>query len=303
MQTKALKKMRIKEGMVENRSFASRIVDAVIILLVLCVLFCSIIPLWHVIMSSISDGKTLLAQEGLVIWPVGTPTLGGYANLFQDASILKGYGNTLLYVVGATFFCMVINVTGGYVISRPSKLQGVFLLFVMITAMFGGGLIPTYMVVKDLGWVGTRWSLLIPGCTNAFFMVTMVAAYRSVPEATIEAARIDGAGHLRIMFNIMLPQAMSMGIIIVLNSVILQWNSWFNASIYVPTQTDAWPLQLWIKQILADNANFLRSTNPDYSKYLIQYAVIVISTLPILIAMPFFAEKMEKNVVVGAVKG
>ena len=82
----------------------------------------------------------------------------------------------------------------------------------------------------------------------------------------------------------------------------MQWNSWFSASIYIPTKSDLWPLQLWIKQILADNGDFLRTKNPDYGKYLVQYAVIVISTVPILIMMPFFAEKMEKNVVIGAVK-
>ena len=101
----------------------------------------------------------------------------------------------------------------------------------------------------------------------------------------------------------MLPQAMNLGFVIILNSVVGQWNSWLPASIYTPNNKNLWPLQLWIKQIVADNANFLRSANPDYNRYLIQYAVIVAATLPILVLFPFFQDKLEKGVIAGGVKG
>lgn len=105
------------------------------------------------------------------------------------------------------------------------------------------------------------------------------------------------------MVQVLLPQAMNLGSVIILNSVVMQWNAWFNASIYVPNNKKAWPLQLWIRQITADNQNFLRSANPDYSRYLIQYAVIVAATLPIIVLFPFFQDKLEKGVIGGGVKG
>jgi putative aldouronate transport system permease protein len=302
--SKARMKLGIRrEGMVETLGIGGKFLQIPAVLIVVFIAFCSLIPLYHVVMASFSDGKSLLAHSGILWTPVGQATWEGYKNIFKDASLLKGYMNTLIYVVGATFFSMVINITGGYVLSRETKLKGILIVLVMLTAMFHGGLIPTYMVIKSLGWVGTRWALLIPGCTNAFFVLLMIAGFRDVPKETIESGRLDGAGELRLLWDIVLPQAMSMGTVIILNSVILQWNSWFSASIYIPTNRDLWPLQLWIRQIVADNAGFLMSANADYSRYLVQYALIVIATMPILIAMPFFVEKMEKNIIVGAVKG
>ena len=176
-------------------------------------------------------------------------------------------------------------------------------MVLMITMLFSGGMVPTYMVIKKLGWVGTRLALIIPGCTNAMFIIMMMNAFNSVPKEMYEAARIDGAGHLRTMFQIMLPQAMNLGSVLILMSVVGQWNAWFNASIYLPNNRDAWPLQLWIKEIIANNVNFLQTSNPDYGRYLIQYSLIVIATLPIIVIFPFFQEKMEKAVIAGAVKG
>lgn len=288
--------------MVEHPSVGGKIAHALVVAGVILVAFCSLVPLWHVVMASLSDGKTLLAHEGLLWKWVGDFTMDGYKRVFQDSSIMKGYLNTLIYVVGGTFFCMLINITGGYVLSQDFKLKNLFMVLVLLTSMFNGGLIPTYMVIRNLGWVGTRWALLIPGCTNAYFIIMMVTAFKRVPASTVEAARIDGAGHLQVMFRIMMPQAMGMGGVVILNSVLMQWNSWFNASIYVGTNRDSWPLQLWIKQIIADNVGFLQTKNPVYSRYLVQYGLIVVATLPILVVFPFFSNIMEKSVIVGAVK-
>lgn len=292
-----------KMGMVETLSGIEKVVYALALIVVVSVAFVSLIPLYHVVMASFSDGRLLFGHEGILWKPIGDATKAAYAKLFQDASLLKGYANTLIYVFGATFFSMVLNVTGGYVLSRDTRLKTVLTVFVMITALFQGGLIPTYVVIKSLGWVGTRWALLIPGCTNAFFMVLMIAGFRDIPRETIDAARIDGANDWRLMWDIMLPQAMPMATIIIMNSMILQWNSWFPASIYITTQRDLWPLQLWIRQLVAENEGFLMMPNADFSSYVVQYALIVIATFPVLFAMPFFIEKMEQSVILGAVKG
>lgn len=292
-----------KSGMITKTSGWGLVADVVIWILLLGVAFCCIIPLWHVLMASISDGKELLSHEGVLFTPAGNPTLEGYRYLFRDASILQGYGNTLIYVVGATFLGFILNVLGGYALSHQSKLRSAMTLFVMFTMMFNGGLIPTYIVIKSLGMVGTRWALLIPGCTMALFVLMMSNAFQSVPQATIEAAELDGAGHFRTMIQIALPQTGNILVVTILNSVILQWNSWFNASIYVTNARELWPLQLWIRQIVADNENILRSSNPDYNRYLVQYGVIIAATLPVLVAFPFFQKRLEAGAMAGAVKG
>ncbi len=299
---KIRKKNRPSTGMIENTSTSSKIVNLILSAVLLVIMFCSVIPLWHVLMASISDGQLLMAHEGVLWKPVGEATLDGYRIIFKDASLLKGYLNTIIYVVGATVCGLAINVTCGYVLSQRSKLQPVMTLFVVFTMLFNGGLIPTYTVVHALGMVGTRWSLIIPGCTSSIFVIMMMNAFRSVPESTVEAARIDGAGHFRIMWQIMLPQARSMATVIILNSVVIQWNAWFNASIYVPNKRDLWPLQLWIKQLVADNSNIMLNANPNFDRLLVQYAVIVAATLPILVAFPFFQKKLEAGMIMGGVK-
>ena len=296
------KTVTVKSGMVEEKTPGAVIAHTVVIIAVVLVCFCCLIPLWHVLMVSLSEGLPAMAHEGITWVPIGRFHLGGYAQVFSDSSIMQGYLNTLIYVVGGTAFCMFINITAGYSLSQNTKLKSAMSVFVLLTAMFNGGFIPTYMVVRKLGMVGNMWSLLIPGCTNAFFVMMMMRAFSGVPQATVEAARLDGASDWQLLWHVMLPQAMSMAFVVILNSVVLQWNAWFNANIYVPSNQSIWPLQLWIKDIVARNSTFLQSSNPDYNRYLVQYALIVVATFPILVAFPFFVKQMEKGVIAGAVK-
>ena len=290
-------------SMVETPTAGDHVVDVIVVLLCGLVAFCSVIPMWHVLMSSISDGKALLAHNGLVVLPIGEINFEGYAHIFKNAGIVSGYMNAIIYTVSATALGFFMAVITGYALSRQTKMKPYITAMIMFTMLFGGGMVPTYMVIKALGWVGTRWALIIPGCTNAMFMVMMMNAFNSVPREMYEAARIDGAGHFRTMTQIMLPQAMNLGSVIILNSVVGQWNSWLQASIYVPNKKNLWPLQLWVKQITADNDSFLNTSNPDYSRYLIRFAVVIAASLPIIILFPFFQDKLEKGVIAGGIKG
>lgn len=289
--------------MVETPTAADRVVDVIVIAICALVAFCSVIPMWHVLMSSISDGKLLLAHKGLVLLPIGEISFKGFQHIFRNAGIVSGYLNAIIYTVSATALGFALAATTGYALSRNTKVKPIVSALIMFTMLFSGGMVPTYMVVKALGWVGTRWALIIPGCTNAMFCIMMMNAFNSVPNEIYEAARMDGAGHLRTMTQIMLPQAMNLGSVIILNSVVGQWNSWLQASIYVPNKKNLWPLQLWVKQITADNADFLNTSNPDYSRYLIKFAVVIAATLPIIVLFPFFQDKLEKGVIAGGVKG
>ena len=288
--------------MVEKTNGWGKVATTLICAVLFIIALCCLIPLWHVLISSISDGQRLLAHEGVVFYPLGQPTLDGYRYVFRDSRILLGYANSLMYVAGQVLFGFVINVLGGYVLSRKPKLAPALTIALVLTMMFSGGTVPTYMNVRRLGMVGTRWALIIPGCTNAIFVMMAVRAFAGVPEATVEAAKLDGAGHIRTMLQVMLPQAMGLISVSLINTGILAWNAWFQASIYVTTQQNLWPLPLWIRQISSESTDFLNYENPDYSGYLIQFVVIVIATLPILIVFPFFQKKLEQGMMAGAVK-
>ena len=293
-----------RDSMVVHPGIGGRIADIVIILVLALIAFICLIPLWHVLVSSFSDGQRLLGHEGLLLKPLGEAlNFGGYKLIFKDSGVMTGYANTLLYVVSGTGLGVIMNTMGGYILSRETKLRGPMTLFFIFTTMFNGGMIPTYMVIRQLGMTGTRWALIIPGCTNAMFMLLVMNSFATVDKSYTEAASIDGAGHFAIMFKVILPQAKGMVIVTAINTAIMKWNSWFEASIYVPNSRDKWPLQLWVKQLTAEGMDFLKSQNPDYNRYLIQYAAIIISTVPILIALPFFIGRLEKGMVLGGVKG
>jgi len=288
--------------LIDRPTPADYVVDVIVVLLCGLIAFCSIVPLWHVIMSSFSDGKTLLTHEGMVWAPLGGFTLEGYSHIFQNSEIIRGYVNSFLYTVWATALCWLISFTGAYAMSRDTKLKTFMRVFLMIPMMFGGGMLPTYMVIRALGWVATPWALIIPGCTNTMFVIMMMNGFLSVPREMSEAATIDGANHFVTLFAILRPHVRNMSFVIILNSVVGQWNAWLQASIYVPNNREYWPLQLFVRELTQNNVNFLQASNPDYSRYLIQFAVIVVATLPIIITFPFFQKRLESAALAGGVK-
>ena len=297
------RKMKETSGMVETVGIGGRIVNIILGLLIALVVFCSVVPMWHVIMSSISQGRDAFASEGLVLYPLGGVNMAGYGLLFADNGIVRSYLVTILYVVLTAGIGLVLNVLGGYVLSQESKLRNFFMGLLVFATMFSGGLIPSYMVNRSLGLVGNPLGVILPGCTNAMFVIMMMNAYRQVPQETVEAAHMDGAGHMTIMFRVMLPQARGMALVTAVNTAIMMWNDWFSASIYLARTREWWPLQLVIKELTSRNQDFLNFTNPDYNRYLIQYCTIVIATVPIFLLMPLFIRKLEENMTVGAVKG
>lgn len=275
-------------------------------MVVLCIIF--ILPVWHVLMGSISDPLRISAYSGIILYPLGDVTFGGYKLVLQNNSILRSYLNTILIVVMATGLGTLLTILSAYVMSvRGLYWKKPFNFIVTFTMIFNGGLIPTYMVVRNLHMLDTYWSLIIPGCCVAYNIIIMRTSFSQVPAALSEAATIDGAGHFRILCQIILPVSKSIIAVIVLFYAIQQWNAWFNASIYLQNR-DLYPLQLTLREIVLKSSENSIIANADGEtvdiyRPLIKYCTIMVSIIPMMIVYPFVQKYFVKGVMIGSIKG
>ena len=275
-------------------------------MVVLCIIF--ILPVWHVLMGSISDPLRISAYSGIILYPLGDVTFGGYKLVLQNNSILRSYLNTILIVVTATGLGTLLTILSAYVMSvRGLYWKKPFNFIVTFTMIFNGGLSPTYMVVRNLHMLDTYWSLIIPGCCVAYNIIIMRTSFSQVPAALSEAATIDGAGHFRILCQIILPVSKSIIAVIVLFYAIQQWNAWFNASIYLQNR-DLYPLQLTLREIVLKSSENSIIANADGEtvdiyRPLIKYCTIMVSIIPMMIVYPFVQKYFVKGVMIGSIKG
>jgi len=267
-----------------------------------------IIPIWHVLMASLSDPRALMNVSGILLKPIGEATLNGYRLVMKNSSIITGYINTIIYVGCAAVLGTLFTTLAGFVLSRKTKLQKAMTILVLFTMMFSGGLIPSFMVNLKLGIVNTRWAIIIPGMINAYYIIIMKSSFEQLPSSYEESAKLDGAGPLTIMVRILMPLVKATVAVVAMFTIVLQWNSWFPASIYLQKRRDLWPLQLFMREILVQNdtAQILSGTdtpNIDLTGNLVKYCVTIVGTLPILCIYPFVQKYFVKGVTLGGVKG
>ncbi len=269
-----------------------------------------LVPFWHVLMCSISDPRLLMANTGLVLWPLGEPTLEGYKMVLENQEIWSGYLNTIIYVIATAVLGTFMTAMAGYLVSRKNfKLAKPLTIFIMFTMIFSAGTIPTYMVVRNLGMLNTRWSIIIPTLMNAYYVIMMKSAFDQLSPSFEEAARIDGAGPLTILFRVLLPMVKPTLVVIIMFTVIMQWNSWYQASIYLPRARNMWPLQLFMREMLINNDTSKIVTTAgeanamvNMTGNLVKYCVTVVGTLPILLAYPFAQRHFVTGATLGGVK-
>lgn len=276
-----------------------------ILLTLLCVI--TLYPIIHVLMASFSDGDALMAHTGVLLKPAGFST-AAFEMILKDGRLFQCYGNTIYICCVSLVINMVLTSVAAYVTTRKELIgRGVIMKLILVTMYFGGGLIPTYMCIKDLGLLDSHMALILPGAIGTYNMIVLRTAFISIPESLYEAARIDGAGHLKIMFRIMLPLAKATLAVIALYYLVGHWNAWFGASIYLTTPSK-YPLQLYLRNTLIQNdTNMAGEMMLDVDKKAIsetlKYAIIVVSTVPVLCVYPFLQKYFAKGVMVGAVKG
>lgn len=294
-----------------ERTTKSRIVFNIFnygLMIILCII--CIAPIWHVLMASISDPRALMNTSGILWKPVGEITFRGYELVLKNKFILSGYINTFIYVGSSTLIGTCMTLIAGFVISRKNmKLKVPFTLLIIFTMMFSGGLIPSYMINRTLGLVDNRLGVIIPGVINAFYIIITKNAFEQLSDSYEESAKIDGAGPLKILIHILAPLIKSTVAVIVMFIVVQQWNSWYQASIYLPKRRDLWPLQLIMREILVQNDTAQVMTSSDALKKadmvgnLVKYCITIVGTLPILCAYPFAQKYFVKGVTLGGVKG
>lgn len=298
--------------MVQKKSIPRLIFEILNTIFFLFVIVACLIPVIHVIFASFSDASWVMKQSG-VIWYIKGFNINGYKLVFQNKDLLSGYLNTFFYVIATTVIGMLLTVLTSYVVSRKNLLwSNAIMFFFTFTMLFNGGMISTYILItKGLNMYDSRWAVILPACLNGFYIILVRTAMQSIPESLEESAMIDGANRLVILFKIILPLIKATLATVILYYVISQWNSWFQASIYLRTRSK-FPLQLILKEILVtgDVTSTTNNANPtDFSgdvaiyKQLIKYCTIVISTVPIFIFYPFIQKYFEKGVLVGAIKG
>lgn len=273
---------------------------------------CCIIPIVHVIMASLSDPAMVETSNGLILWPLGKPSLNGFRYLAHFPKIWNGYRNTLFYVVAQVLISAPLTLLAGYVLSRKRfRYRNVLAGFITFTMLFNGGMIPTYMVVRNLHMTDTAWAMLIPGAMSVFNIIIMRTGIQEIPDSLEESARIDGAGEVTILLRIILPLCKATFAVIILFITVHKWNEWFPALLYLNKESK-YPLQMILRDILISQTTINNGTvvtadsvNSQLEVYqvLIRYCSIVVAVLPILCVYPFVQRYFVNGVMIGSIKG
>lgn len=267
----------------------------------------TVYPVYFCVIASFSDPTKLSMNPGAILVPFRPYTISAYEKVLSHSLFVSGFRNTLFVVVMGTAVNMVLTIITAYVLSRKGlMLNRILTFFIIFTMYFSGGLIPGYLNVKDLGLINSLWSLILPGAIGTYNMIIMRTAFRTVPDSLAESAQIDGARHFTIMLRILVPVCLPTIAVLVLYYAVGHWNAWFGASIFLQ-DTSKHPIQLVMRNIL-ESANVTEMIGDiggeDKARYveLIKYALIVVSTVPILILYPFLQKYFVKGVMVGSVK-
>lgn len=293
--------------MLKKRQSDEKIFDAVVNAVALLIVVVVLYPLLFIVSASFSD--PLMVLNGDVILLPKQITLEAYRNVFHNEQIWNGYGNTILYTAVGTIINLIMTTLAAYPLSRPDLPgRGVFMVFITLTMFFSGGLIPSYLLVKNLGMVDTMWALVIPGAIATYNLIVMRTYFQSnIPWEIQEAAHMDGCSNWKLLTHVILPLSKPIMAVMVLFYAVGHWNSFFNALIYIRSK-DLYPLQLVLREVLmVSQADAVDSSVGLESKILlaesIKYVVIIISSLPVLLMYPFVQKHFVKGVMIGSLKG
>ncbi len=291
------KRQKIKQDVFAN---------AVIVTILVILSFLAIYPLWFVLVASFSDPGAVGRGE-VFFWPKGM-NFSAYKKILDYPEILIGYRNSLIYMFAGSFITLCVTLPAAYALSRQ-RLKGrrVLNFMFVISMYFSGGLIPTYLLHRSLGWLDTVWVLLIPSALSAYYLILARSNFESLPEAMHEAAVIDGADDFRFFFQFALPLSKAMIAVIFLFSALAWWNEYMRFIIYTSNQ-NIQGLQVFVRQIQMSLTTTLSDQSVDalienqQAAELLKYSVVVITALPFCLLYPFVQKYFNQGVMIGAIK-
>lgn len=277
------------------------------IILTICLLAVAY-PLYFVVIASVSDPAAIYA--GKVIWYPIKPSFEGYNRIFSYSSLLSGYKNTIIYTSVGTLINVILTITGAYALSRKDLVgRNLFMMLITFTMIFSGGVIPTYLLVRNLKLYNTMWALILPNAISSYNLIVARTFFQqTIPDEMLEAASLDGCSDMNFFVRIVLPLSSSIIAVMVLFYAVSHRNSYYNALIYMSSQSK-YPLQLVLRNILIVNTldDMVNDVATQAAQQrmgdMIKYGVIILASLPLLVLYPFLQRFFVKGVMIGAVKG
>ena len=292
-----------------QQSVGSHVFDVIIHVVLIIVGLLCLLPFLHVAAMSLSSNGAVISQKVFFL-PVEF-SVEGYRMVVQDPSMMRSLGMTVLVTVAFTALGMLLSVLAAYPLTKKNlKGRGFFAFLYMFTMYFGGGLIPTYLVINAYGMLDTFWVMVIPGAISTYNMIIMRTFFQGIPVELEEAATIDGCNDIQTLWKVILPLSTASLMTIGMFYAVGHWNAWFNAVIYL-RDSGRFPVQLWLRTIVLQNqvrdlmegSGAVDVEAESLVADTIKFAVIVVAVLPILCVYPFVQKYFVKGVMVGSVKG
>ena len=296
-----------------KRCTGDKIFDTVIFIILTFIFLIVAYPLYFVVISSISDPE-LVASGKVVLYPIGV-TADGYIKVFKTEEVLRGFVNSLIITTMGVSINLAVTLPTSYALSRPDfALKKPITLFYLVTMFVGGGMIPTYLVVKGTGLLNSWWAITVPGAISVYNMIVARTFFvTNIPVELMDAAKIDGCGNTRFFFNIVLPLSGAITAILFLYYGVGHWNSYFSALLYIDDR-NLQPLQMELRSILLQDtinktktvlteAERAEKNRLEALKEMMKYSLIIVSSIPVLIIYPFVQKYFVKGVMIGSVKG
>ena len=291
----------------QRRSIGEKTFDTANVILIVFLVVVTAYPLLYTLFASFSDAKQLLTFEGALLKPLEPMTLEGYKLVFKNKNILAGFWNSVKLVVLGTEIGVVMTMLGAFVLTRKYfKPRNLLMKLIMVTMFFNGGIIPTFFVVRDVGLYNNFWSMILPSAMTTYYLIILRTFFQTIPESLEESAILDGASDLRVLISIFLPLSLPSLAVITLYYAVDYWNGWYAALLYI-RERDLYPLQMFLREVLIENdtaesANALQTVTENYTRELVKYCTIVVSTMPILVLYPFLQKYFVHGIMIGSVK-
>lgn len=287
--------------------------DRVVCILLVVLLLSVLYPLYFVVIASFSD-PTLVSTGRVALIPKGI-TFEGYKKVIEYQKIWTGYRNTILYVIAYTALSVALTMTAGYAVSRKNLAgRNAIMMFMTFTMFFSGGLVPTYLLMDNLGLTGNPILIVLLGSVSVYnIIIACTFISQSIPDELYEAAAIDGCSHFQFFGRVVVPLSPALLAVLTLFAAVGQWNSWFNAMIYL-REPEHMPLQIVLREIIISESTLAQNTDAggmmgeDAAQQALlvesmKYAVIIVSTLPIMCLYPFVQKYFVKGIMIGSIKG